>query len=335
MTPRSPPLDRRTKPVRWARPREWEEMTTPNTITVTRRSGPESGTRAGSSQRSPSSQRSWSWRWWPASSPTRWRCSPTPATCSPTCSAWAWPWPRSSSPAEAANAGTHVRPVPAGDPRRPRQRGAAVRRGDLRARRGGPALRRPTRRAERPDAGRRAGSGSVANLVAFFLLRSGAQESINVEGAVSRGAGRHGRIVRRDRRRHRHRHHGMGLGRPDRRRGHRPVDPAADVAARARRRCGSWSRRHRRDWISSPSSPALPSIEGVVDVHDLHVWTLTSEMEVASAHLRVDAGPTAIPCSTRRGRCCRSDTTSLTPRSRSNPRTTRAATRSPGRRSAP
>jgi len=31
----------------------------------------------------------------------------------------------------------------------------------------------------------------------------------------------------------------------------------------------------------------LAAIEGVVDVHDLHVWTLTSEMEVASAHLMV------------------------------------------------
>lgn len=31
----------------------------------------------------------------------------------------------------------------------------------------------------------------------------------------------------------------------------------------------------------------LASIPGVVDVHDVHVWTLTSEMEVASAHLMV------------------------------------------------
>ena len=30
----------------------------------------------------------------------------------------------------------------------------------------------------------------------------------------------------------------------------------------------------------------LEAIEGVVDVHDLHVWTLTSEMDVASLHLR-------------------------------------------------
>ena len=29
----------------------------------------------------------------------------------------------------------------------------------------------------------------------------------------------------------------------------------------------------------------LGALPGVVDVHDLHVWTLTSEMEAASAHL--------------------------------------------------
>jgi cobalt-zinc-cadmium efflux system protein len=30
---------------------------------------------------------------------------------------------------------------------------------------------------------------------------------------------------------------------------------------------------------------ALSAIDGVVDVHDLHVWTLTSDMDAASAHL--------------------------------------------------
>ncbi|HKA84668.1 MAG TPA: cation transporter, partial [Acidimicrobiales bacterium] len=30
--------------------------------------------------------------------------------------------------------------------------------------------------------------------------------------------------------------------------------------------------------------------DGVVDVHDLHVWTLTSEMDVASVHLMVSDG---------------------------------------------
>ena len=31
----------------------------------------------------------------------------------------------------------------------------------------------------------------------------------------------------------------------------------------------------------------LAAIDGVTDVHDLHVWTLTSEMDVATAHLVV------------------------------------------------
>jgi cobalt-zinc-cadmium efflux system protein len=34
----------------------------------------------------------------------------------------------------------------------------------------------------------------------------------------------------------------------------------------------------------------LEAVEEVVDVHDLHVWTLTSDMEVATAHLMVRAG---------------------------------------------
>jgi cobalt-zinc-cadmium efflux system protein len=33
----------------------------------------------------------------------------------------------------------------------------------------------------------------------------------------------------------------------------------------------------------------LAAIEGVTDVHDLHVWTLTSDMEVASVHLMTTA----------------------------------------------
>lgn len=37
----------------------------------------------------------------------------------------------------------------------------------------------------------------------------------------------------------------------------------------------------------------LESLPGVRDLHDLHVWTLTSGMEVATAHLVVEAGPTA------------------------------------------
>jgi cobalt-zinc-cadmium efflux system protein len=34
----------------------------------------------------------------------------------------------------------------------------------------------------------------------------------------------------------------------------------------------------------------LSAIDGVVGVHDLHVWTLTSEMDAASAHLVTAVG---------------------------------------------
>ncbi|WP_306360208.1 cation diffusion facilitator family transporter [Nocardia sp. CC227C] len=37
---------------------------------------------------------------------------------------------------------------------------------------------------------------------------------------------------------------------------------------------------------------ALQAVPGVADVHDLHVWTLTSGMEVASAHITVAGGHT-------------------------------------------
>ena len=37
------------------------------------------------------------------------------------------------------------------------------------------------------------------------------------------------------------------------------------------------------------------AIHGVVDVHDLHVWTLTSEMEVVTAHLVLVGGRDAQP----------------------------------------
>ena len=37
----------------------------------------------------------------------------------------------------------------------------------------------------------------------------------------------------------------------------------------------------------------LGAVGGVVDVHDLHVWTLTSEMDVATAHLMVADGADA------------------------------------------
>ena len=35
---------------------------------------------------------------------------------------------------------------------------------------------------------------------------------------------------------------------------------------------------------------SLRAVDGVTDVHDLHIWTLTSQMDVVTAHLRVVAG---------------------------------------------
>ena len=78
----------------------------------------------------------------------------------------------------------------------------------------------------------------------------------------------------------------------------------------------------RRDSTSTRVQTDLAAIDGVVDVHDLHVWTLTSEMEVASAHLMVTKRRTRTPCSTRRERCSSIGTTCATRRCRSSPRIT-------------
>jgi len=47
---------------------------------------------------------------------------------------------------------------------------------------------------------------------------------------------------------------------------------------------------------------ALGDVPGVTEVHDLHVWTLTSGMDVATAHLvtaRADAGPEVLDAASR------------------------------------
>jgi cobalt-zinc-cadmium efflux system protein len=134
--------------------------------------------------------------------------------------------------------------------------------------------------------------GLIANLVAFVLLRDGSKESLNVEGAylevLADTIGSIGVIV------------GAAIllvtGWPY-------ADPliAAGIGLfilpRAWRVAGEALR------ILVQASPAhvnldklhceLAALEGVIDVHDLHVWTLTSAMEVASVHLMVDASADA------------------------------------------
>ncbi|HET7327092.1 MAG TPA: cation diffusion facilitator family transporter [Nocardioidaceae bacterium] len=134
-----------------------------------------------------------------------------------------------------------------------------------------------------------AAAGLVANLVAFWLLRGGAEESLNVRGAylevladlVSSVGVIIGAVVM------------LATG-------WRWVDPAIGVAVglfvvpRALRLGGQALR------ILLQAAPPdvdvdalttdLGTLDGVVEVHDVHVWTLTSQMDVASAHLSVANG---------------------------------------------
>jgi cobalt-zinc-cadmium efflux system protein len=132
-------------------------------------------------------------------------------------------------------------------------------------------------------------AGLLANFVAFALLRDGARESINVQGAylevLADTIGSIGVIV------------GAGVMAVS---GWTWVDPVVGVAI------GLWilprtyrlARHALRILIeAAPAgvdlerlSADLAALPGVVDVHDVHVWTLTSDMEAASAHLMVRAG---------------------------------------------
>ncbi len=131
--------------------------------------------------------------------------------------------------------------------------------------------------------------GLVVNLVAFFLLREGAEESLNVEGAylevLADTIGSVGVIIAAIL---------LELF------GWTWVDPLVGagiglwILPRTFRLGGQAVR------ILLQAAPPevdlgrvhadLAGLAGVVDVHDLHVWTLTSDMENASAHLVVDVG---------------------------------------------
>jgi len=131
--------------------------------------------------------------------------------------------------------------------------------------------------------------GLAANLVAFALLRAGAKESLNVEGAylevLSDTVGSLGVI---------------GGGIVLQVTGWAWVDPVVGVAIGLWILPRTWRLGARSLRILVQAAPpgtdldaihaGLAALDGVVDVHDLHVWTLTSDMEVASAHLMIRAG---------------------------------------------
>ena len=132
--------------------------------------------------------------------------------------------------------------------------------------------------------------GLAVNLVAFALLREGSKESLNVEGAylevLADTLGSVGVIIA-----------AVLLEVFD----WTWVDPVVGAGI------GLWilPRTYRlgRQAVRILLQAAPPgldlaqlradlaALDGVVDVHDLHVWTLTSEMENASAHLMI--GPNA------------------------------------------
>jgi cobalt-zinc-cadmium efflux system protein len=130
--------------------------------------------------------------------------------------------------------------------------------------------------------------GLAGNLVAFWLLRPGARESLNLRGAYlevaadtlsSVGVIAAAVVL-------------VTTGWPY-------ADPiiAVGIALWVLPRAWMLGREALRILLQAapPGVPVdevhrdLGAIDGVVDVHDVHVWTLTSGMEVATAHLMVRA----------------------------------------------
>ena len=131
--------------------------------------------------------------------------------------------------------------------------------------------------------------GLVVNVVSVVLLRSGAGESLNVEGAyldvVADSVASLGVIAA-----------AVVIAVT----GWEPIDALVAVAIGVWIVPRAWRLAASAVRILIQAAPAgfdvgrlqtdLAAVPGVVDVHDLHVWTLTSDMDVASAHLMVAVG---------------------------------------------
>lgn len=130
-------------------------------------------------------------------------------------------------------------------------------------------------------------AGLLANVVAFALLRSGAKESINVRGAylevLGDLLGSVGVIIA-----------AIVIALTD----WWYADPIVAVAVGVFILPRTWKLARAAVRILVQAAPAhvdvadvrhrLAAVPGVCDVHDLHVWTLTSGMDVVSAHLTLD-----------------------------------------------
>jgi cobalt-zinc-cadmium efflux system protein len=133
-----------------------------------------------------------------------------------------------------------------------------------------------------------AAAGLLANLVVFAMLRQGAKESLNIRGAylevLADTLGSVGVLI---------------AGAVTLLFGWRYADPIVAILIGLFVLPRTWSLGRQAVRILVQAAPAhvdvaavrseLAALEGVCDVHDVHVWTLTSGMEVGSAHLTVDA----------------------------------------------
>lgn len=134
--------------------------------------------------------------------------------------------------------------------------------------------------------------GLVVNVVSWLLLRQGAQESLNLEGAflevMADAIGSVGVIIA-----------ALIL----RYTGWPYVDPLFGAAIGLFILPRAWHLAAKALRILVEAAPAdldpgeveqrLASLPDVLDVHDLHIWTLTSGINMASAHLRIGEGSDA------------------------------------------
>ncbi|MBC6451336.1 cation diffusion facilitator family transporter [Actinokineospora xionganensis] len=131
-------------------------------------------------------------------------------------------------------------------------------------------------------------AGLAANIVSFLLLRDGAKDSLNVRGAylevLADLIGSVGVLI---------------SALVTILFGWRYADPIVGVAIGLWVLPRTWSLARRALHILFQHAPERVDVEeltkrlcavpGVAEVHDVHVWTLTSGMEVASAHLTITA----------------------------------------------
>jgi cobalt-zinc-cadmium efflux system protein len=132
-------------------------------------------------------------------------------------------------------------------------------------------------------------AGLVVNIVVFWILRSGARDNLALHSAyvdaLADAVGSVGVIVA-----------AVVVATID----WQPIDPIVAMLIAIWILPRAWSLGARAVRVLLQVAPVhvdidairdeLAAVPGVVDVHDLHVWTLTSEMEVASAHVMIGAG---------------------------------------------